>query len=121
MHTGAPSFKLASPEARHIEAPHAARHGRQSCLKTGHAEGNTHRKDWRACARTQGAAWEGSSVDHVDVPGLNVTGASLRSGGCSRGAGLGLNQRLGLHEYALKPTQLSLPPSATVQQCIHFA
>ena len=36
------------------------------------------------CARTQGGAWEGSSVAQVDVPGLKVTGAPLRSGGCAR-------------------------------------
>ena len=59
-------------------------------------------------------------MDHVDVPGLNVTGASLRSGGCSTGAGSGLNQHLGMHEHALKPTHLSLAPSATVQQRIHL-
>lgn len=35
------------------------------------------------CARTQGGAWDGSSVAQVDVPGLNVTGAPLRSGGCT--------------------------------------
>jgi hypothetical protein len=36
-----------------------------------------------ACARTQGGACEGSSVAHVDVPGLKVTAFSVRSGGCA--------------------------------------
>lgn len=69
--------------AKHPRASHSQRARTDTSEDLARACGSQGLGGPLACARTQGGACEGSSVAHVDVPGLKVTAFSVRSGGCA--------------------------------------